>query len=147
MTISDTKITEGHLVCASDIGRRAAKFVSEIRAVRDQSAGGRKETALEINRRHSVTGRERYDQFAIKHRRRARGYDHAAIRGIGEGRNGSLNLTRLPHVDRPQVHANRRRYRLDDSKLRGAGGYRWIAQNRRSRYPWRDLLEQFNRRR
>lgn len=44
----------------------------------------------------------------------------------------ALDLCWIAHVDWAQVHADRRRHRLDDGKLAGPGGYLGIAQHRHS---------------
>jgi len=56
---------------------------------------------------------------------------------------GTLDLTRIPHVDRAQFHAERRRHGLDCGKLAGTGRHRRITKDRCPRYAGGDFLEQF----
>ena len=74
--------------------------------------------------------------------RRARRHDQTAIPGALEGRDGSLDLGRVAHVDRAQLNAERRRRGLDRTELTGPGGYGGIAKNGHSLHARRDLLEQ-----
>ena len=78
----------------------------------------------------------------MKCSRRAPGHDQAAIRVQSERRDGTLDLARIPHVDRTQVHAKRRRHSLDRAELARSGRYGRIAQDRRSRYARGNVLEQ-----
>ena len=64
-------------------------------------------------------------------------HDEAAIRVLRECRDGTLDLTSVPHVNRTQLHTNRRRDSLDSGGRNGR-----IAKNRHSRYAGGDLLEQ-----
>src|SRR5215831_13264484 len=73
---------------------------------------------------------------------RAAGHDQAAIRIPSERRDGTFDLARIPYVDRAQVHAKRWRDGLDRTELAGSGRNGRIAQDRRSRYARRNVLEQ-----
>jgi hypothetical protein len=50
-------------------------------------------------------------------RQRARRQDQATLAGAREGRDGTFNLSRIAHVDRAHIHANRRGHGLDDGEL------------------------------
>ena len=78
----------------------------------------------------------------MKLRRRARRHDQTAIRRAREGRDGALDLAGVAHIDRVDLHPERRRHGLDDAELAGAGGYGGIPKDRHSRHARRDLLEQ-----
>ena len=67
-----------------------------------------------------MAGRQRDDQVAMKLRGRARGHDQSAIGRAGEGRNGALDLAGVAHVDRADLHSERRRYGLDSGKRAGS---------------------------
>jgi hypothetical protein len=62
--------------------------------------------------------------------------------GARECRDRALDLARIVHVDRAQLHPERRRHRLDRAPLARPGGNGGIAQDRNPRHRWRDLLEQ-----
>ena len=55
-------------------------------------------------------------------RRRARRHDQAAIAGARECRDGTLDFGRIAHVDRAQLHPQRRRHGLDGGELPDPGG-------------------------
>ena len=61
------------------------------------------------------------------------------MRGCSDG---AVDLGRVSHVDRTQLHAERRRHGLDRAQLADAGRYGRIPKDRRSRHARRDLLEQ-----
>src|SRR5215475_3681422 len=83
------------------------------------------------------------DQVAMNCRTRASGDDQTAIRRACECCDSALDFVSLTHVNRPQLHSERRRRGLDCSKLPDPGGCGGIPENRHSRQAWRDLLEQF----
>ena len=89
-----------------------------------------------------MPGRQRDDQIAMKRRRRARRHDQAAIRSAREGRDGTLDLAGVAHVDRAHLHAKRRRHGLYDAELAYPGGCGGIPKDCHSRHAGRDLLEQ-----
>ena len=89
-----------------------------------------------------MPGRQRDDQIAMNDRQSAPRHDQAAIRGAREGRDGALDLAGVAHVDRAQLHPERRRHGLDGAELADPGGYGGIPKDRRSRHARRDLLEQ-----
>jgi hypothetical protein len=47
------------------------------------------------------------------------------------------------HIDRADLHPERRRHRLDDAELDRADGYGGIPKDRHARHTGCDLLEQF----
>jgi Resolvase, N terminal domain len=98
---------------------------------------------LMLNRGQFVPGGKGDDQITTNHRQRARRHDKAAIRGVREGGDGTLDLGRVAHVDWARVHANRRRHGLDYGELADPGGKGGIPKDRRSRYARRDLPQQF----
>jgi hypothetical protein len=55
----------------------------------------------------------------------------------------ALDLAGVAHIDRAQLHPERRRHRLERAQLPAPGGYRGIPKDGRSRHAWRNLLEQF----
>ena len=54
----------------------------------------------------------------------------------------ALDLGRVAHIDRGDLHPDRRRRGLDDAELGGAGGRGGISKDCHSRHAWGDLLEQ-----
>jgi hypothetical protein len=60
-----------------------------------------------------VSGRQRDDQMAMKRRDRAPRHDQSAIRRAREGRDGALDFGRVAHVERADLHPQRRRHGLD----------------------------------
>src|SRR5260370_37845536 len=75
--------------------------------------------------------------------RRAPRYDQTAIRGTREGRDGSLYLAGVAHVDRAHFHSYGRGHGLDGSELSHSGRIEGISKNSRSLHARLDLLEQF----
>ena len=63
-----------------------------------------------------MPGRKRDDQIAMNERQRARRHDQAAIRRARESRDGALDLAGIAHVDRAQLHPERRRHGLDGAR-------------------------------
>src|SRR4029079_1201793 len=52
-------------------------------------------------------------------------------------------LADLTHIDRTDLHPERRRRGLNDGKLAGSGAYSVVPKDGHSRHAWRDLFEQF----
>ena len=52
----------------------------------------------------------------MSHHRRGPGHNQTAIGLVREGRDGTLNLSSIAHVDRADFHAERWRRGLDDTK-------------------------------
>src|SRR5262245_43074640 len=66
------------------------------------------------------------------------------IRLTRKGRYGALNLASFrAHIDRAQLHAERRRYGLDGSPLAATGRIGGVPKHGRPLHAGRDLLEQF----
>jgi len=53
-----------------------------------------------------VTGRKRYDQFAMNERERARRHDQATVSRLRKGREGGLDLAGVTKVERTHLHAD-----------------------------------------
>jgi hypothetical protein len=90
-----------------------------------------------------VAGRKRDDQLAISRQQWGPGNNQPTIRNARERYDSALDLARVAHVDRVQLDPKRRRQRLDDAILTGSGTHTWIAKDRCSGHPGRDLFEQF----
>ena len=71
---------------------------------------------------------ERDDQLAMRVRSRTRRHDQTAIRGAREGRDGALDFGGVAHVDRADLHPERRRHGLDNGKLAVPGA--WLGSRR-----------------
>ena len=69
-------------------------------------------------------------------------HDQAAIRPARECRDGALDFAGIAHVDRAQLHPQRRRHDLDSAELPDPGGDGRIPKDRRPRHAGRDLFEQ-----
>src|SRR5262249_14962772 len=95
-----------------------------------------------IDRRQAMLGRERDDHPAMDRRPGAAEYDHAAAGRLRERPEGALNFAGIAQVDGTQLHAERRRERLDRAELAGTGGDAGVPKNRHARRARRDLLEQ-----
>ena len=93
---------------AIDVSRSAPVLVDEIGSIGDQTAGSDVGT-FRVDRRQFVSGREHYDEIAMKRRQRACGHDQAATVSARKGSDGALNLGRIAHVDRAYLHPERRR--------------------------------------
>ena len=89
---------------AVDVAGCLPVLVEQIRAVGDQAAGSDEEAA-EVDRRQFVPRRHRDDQMAMRCRGRTRRHDQPAIRSARERRDGALDLERIAHVDRAQLHS------------------------------------------
>src|SRR5262249_57591552 len=70
-----------------------------------------------------MPGRKRDDQIAMNLRRRARRDNQTAIRGPPAGRDPTLDLRCVAHVDRPYFRPGRGRRGLDHAELGRAGRY------------------------
>jgi hypothetical protein len=90
-----------------------------------------------------VPGRELDDELAMNKCQRASGQDEAAIRRACEFRDGAFDLRRVAHVDRDDFDSQRRRHRLDGSKLADAGRYSGIAKDGHAPRARRNLFNQF----
>jgi hypothetical protein len=90
-----------------------------------------------------VSCRKLEDQIAVNQRQRARRRDETAVWGARECRDGTLDLRRVAHVDRDDLHPERRRHGLDNCELTNPGGDGGIPKDRYTRHVWRGLLEQF----
>ena len=66
----------------------------------------------------------------------------ATVRALREGCDGALDRASIAHVDGTQLHAKRRRERLDRTELAGTGRDAGVAKNRHACHTRRDLLEQ-----
>ena len=66
----------------------------------------------------------------------------AAVAGACEVGEVALDLTGFAYVDRDQLYAEPRRYRLNDGELADPGGHGGIPKHCRPRDIWCDLLEQ-----
>src|SRR5262245_32364226 len=86
--------------------------------------------------------RQRDDEFAMDRRQRGCGHDEAAIRGARIRGDVAFNLTRVTHIDGAHLKTERRCRSLDCTPLTDTGGYPRIAEDRRARHTWLDLLEQ-----
>src|SRR5262249_23965030 len=75
---------------------------------------------------------------------RTRRHYHTAIRGVGEGRNTTLDLAGIAHVDRTHFYPKRRCHSLDGAELADPGGYTRIPNDCRARHSRRYLLQQFH---
>ena len=126
---------------AVDIASRLPEPVVRIGPVGDQAAAGA-ELAYGVDRRQTMTGRQRDDQVAMNYRQRARRHDQAVIRPAREGRDGALDLAGVVHINRVQLDAKRRRHGLDGAELADPAGVAGIPKDRHARYAWRDLFEQ-----
>jgi hypothetical protein len=76
-------------------------------------------------------------------RGRACRHDQAATGRAREGRDGTLDLLGVAHVDGADLHPERRCRGLDDGKLAVSGSLRSIPKDRHSRHARCGLLEQF----
>jgi len=64
-----------------------------------------------------VPGRQRDDQIAMNRRQRAPCHDQAAIRAARESGDGALDLDRVVHLDRAQLHPERWSHGLNRAEL------------------------------
>src|SRR5262249_56856090 len=126
---------------AVDVAGGAAVLVEEIRTVGDETAGSGEVTGG-VDRRQAMLGRERYDHAAMDRRPGAAEHDQAAAGRLRERREGAVDFAGIAHVDGTQLHAERRRERLDSAELAGTGRDAGVAENRHARHARRDLLEQ-----
>src|SRR5262245_38933857 len=78
----------------------------------------------------------------MNHRQHASRHDQAAIRGTRKGRDSALDLTGVAHVDRANVHSERRRHRLGGAELADSLRQGGVSKDRDTRHARRDLLEQ-----
>ena len=100
--------------------------------------------SVRIDRGQLVASRQRDDQIVMQKRHGARRQNQIAIGRARKCRDGALDLAGVaPHIDRVDLHPERRRHGLDDTELADSGGYDGIPKDRRSRHAGRDLLEQF----
>src|SRR4051795_886336 len=73
-----------------------------------------------------------------------RRHDQSDIRLAGEGRDDPLVFgSAIAHVERIDLHPERRCHGLDGTKLAGAGGLSGITKDAHARHAWHYLLEQF----
>src|SRR5262245_24650752 len=126
---------------AIDVACRAPEWVGRTRPVRHEPAAGDEE-AFPIDRRQLVPGCQRDDQISLRHPSTARPYNQAAIWAAGECGDGALDLGRVTHASRADLHPERRRHRLDDGQLADPGGCGGITKYGRSLHVGRDLFEQ-----
>src|SRR5262249_49227515 len=120
---------------------RLPVLVDVIRPIGDQAAGG-DEVAVEVDRGQLVPDRQLDDQIAIKRRGGALRHDQSATRRAREGRDGTLDLAGVAHVDRVDPPLGRGRQGWDGGNWVGSAAWGGFPKNRRSRYAGRDLLEQ-----
>ena len=80
-----------------------------------------------------MPSRQGDNEFAMNRRPRASGHNQSAICALRECRDGTLDLARIPHVDRAQFHAERRRHGLNCGKLAGSGRHGRITKDHCSR--------------
>src|SRR5262249_49202406 len=123
-----------------DVSGCAPVLVGPIRPVEDQAAAG-DDVSVRIDCGQLVPSRQRDDQIVMQKPHRARRQNQTAVGRARECRDGALDLAGVAHIDRVDLHPERRRYGLDDAELDGADGYGGIAKDRHARYTWRDLLE------
>src|SRR5262249_33681325 len=76
-------------------------------------------------------------------RQPASGHDKAPLRVTRKCAERAFDVVGLVRVDRPYVHSERRRYRLNSASLSAAGARRGIANYCDARNCGRDLLEKF----
>ena len=70
-------------------------------------------------------------------------YDHAAIAGTCERRNGTLDFVGVAHVQRRELNTKGLRYRSNGAELSDASRRGGITKHQGSGHVGRDLLEQF----
>ena len=88
-----------------------------------------------------MPGRQRDDQIAMNASPAALAVTiRPPFRSAREGRDGALDLAGVAHVDRVDLHPERRRHGLDDAELADPGGYGGIPKDRHARHARRDLL-------
>jgi len=88
----------------------------------DQAAGSGKGASI-VDRGQLVAGRQRDNQIPMNKRRPTRRHDQPAIRSARESCDGALDLAGVAHVDRIDLHPERRRHGLDHSILAGSGAF------------------------
>src|SRR5437016_2733134 len=81
-------------------------------SIRDQAASGSVKTRV-VDGRQAMPGRQCDDQRAMDRRARTAEHNQAAVWSVRELREGALDLAGIAYVDRTQLHAKRRRQRLD----------------------------------
>src|SRR3974377_1630468 len=87
-------------------------------------------------------GRERDDQIAIDYRFWRSGNDQTTVWRLREGHDGALDLARVAHINRTQLHPQRRCHRLYDRVLTDPGAHSGVSKYCVARHAGRDLLEQ-----
>src|SRR5262249_12611150 len=105
-------------------------------------AAAASEVRERINRGQSVTCCKRDDQMAMSRQRRSPNNDQTTIRHLRERHDGALDLARIAHIHRTQLHAQRLRHSLDDCVLTGLGTHSGVPKDRCSRHTGRDFFEQ-----
>src|SRR5262245_30490386 len=120
----------------------ASELVDSVNTVGNQAAGGDVVSVI-VDCRQLVAHRQRNDQIAMKNRQRASGHDKPAVWAPREGCDRTLNLARVGHVDGADLHRGGGRHGLNGGPHAKPGGDGGIANDGRSRYVWRDLLEHF----
>src|SRR6516225_6144110 len=68
--------------------------------------------------------------------------DQTTVWRLRESHDGALDLARVPHINRTQLHAKRWCHRLYDRVLTDPGAHSGVPKDRGSRHAGRDLLEQ-----
>ena len=71
----------------------------------------------------------------------ATAHNHAAVGTLREGRDGALDLAGIAHIDGAQLHAQRRRKRLDRTELTETRCDAGVTKDRSPRHARCDLLE------
>jgi hypothetical protein len=127
---------------AIDVAGGLSILLDDTESIGDQTAIRDEETSR-IHCGQLVLCCQHDDQTAMNRRRVGRRRDQTAIRRACESRDAVLDLTRVTHVDRGDLHFERWRQRLDSRKLGCAGALGCISKDRRARYVRCDLLKQF----
>jgi hypothetical protein len=81
--------------------------------------------------------------MAMSRQRRSPNNNQTTIRHLRERHDGALDLARIAHVHRTQLHPQRLRHRLDGCVLTGPGTHSGVPKDRCSRHAGRDFFEQF----
>jgi len=120
----------------------APVLIHSIGTIGNQAAGGGVK-AFVVRGGQLVAGGQFNDQIVILNCPAAPRKDHAAIRSICECCDRAFDFLPVAHVDRFNLHAERRRNGLNGGELAEPGWGGWIPNHRSARHAGGDAFKQF----
>src|SRR5215471_21484654 len=128
---------------AIDVASSLPAWIDRVSCVRDEATCSDEETER-IDRRQSVSRRQRDDQIVIVDRQRGSDRDQTAIRSARKFGNSLLKVSGVSPTERAHLPSERLRRRLNHTQDSDAGSYSGVSNDSDMCHVGCDFLQQFH---